>query len=122
MVQLENGDKVWEEYSDFLKEKNQAFSMRARFEVMLYLQGLDSDFFEKTPEATAIREIEEEIQTQATEALAKLEETATEVDNIAPAETKEKPAPKKRKPGRPVGSTNKKKKTAKKTSTSKKTE
>ena len=49
--------------------------MRARFEVMLYLQGLESDFLEKTPEAMAIREIEEEVQAKATETLAKLEES-----------------------------------------------
>lgn len=75
MIQEEDGTKVWEEYSDFLTEKNQGLAMRARFEVMLYLQGLDSDFLEKTPEAMAIKEIEEEIQTKATEALAELEKT-----------------------------------------------
>jgi len=82
MVQKENGERVWEEYSDFLTEKNQSFSMRARFEVMLYLQGLDSDFLEKTPEALAIREIEEDIQARASEALAKLEESSVEEEMI----------------------------------------
>ena len=114
MVQLENGETVWEEYSDFLKEKNQGFSMRARFEIMLYLQGLESNFLEQTPEATAIREIEEEIQSQASEALARLEESVAEVEKAEEAEEKKpKPAPKKKRSTR---------KTTKKKATSKKAE
>jgi len=73
MVQDADGKRIWEEYSDFLKEKNQSLAVRARFEVMLYLQGLDSDFWEQTPEAQAIKEIEETIQAQAQEALDKLD-------------------------------------------------
>jgi predicted subunit of tRNA(5-methylaminomethyl-2-thiouridylate) methyltransferase len=98
MVQEADGTRVWEDYSDFLTEKNQSLAMRARFEIMLYLQGLASDFLEKTPEAMAIREIEEEIQTKATEALAELEKAATEKEK---PESKKKPGPKK-------GSSNKK--------------
>lgn len=91
MVQESDGKKLWEEYSDFLTEKNQSLAMRARFEVMLYLQGLDSDFLEKTPEAMAIREIEEEIQTKANEALAELEKVKSEKED---PETSKKPGPK----------------------------
>jgi hypothetical protein len=80
MIQHEDGTRVWEDYSDFLTEKNQSLAMRARFEVMLYLQGLDSDFLEKTPEAMAIKEIEEEIQTKANEALAELEKVQPDKD------------------------------------------
>jgi hypothetical protein len=74
MIQDEGGKRVWEDYSDFLKEKNQSLAMRARFEVMLYLQGLEPDFLQKTPEAQAMKEIEAEIREKAKEALAKLEE------------------------------------------------
>lgn len=74
MVQDEGGKRVWDDYSDFLKEKNQSLAMRARFEVMLYLQGLEPDFLQKTPEAQAMKEIEAEIREKAKEALAKLEE------------------------------------------------
>jgi len=73
MVQLKDGGRIWDDYSDFLTEKNQAMAIRARFEVMLYLQGLDSNFLDQTPEAVAIREIEEEMQTKASEAIAELE-------------------------------------------------
>ena len=92
MVQEADGKKVWEDYSDFLIEKNQSLAMRARFEVMLYLQGLDSDFLEKTPEAMAIREIEQEIQTKATEALVELEKASAEKGKPV---SKKKPGPKK---------------------------
>jgi len=78
MVQNKDGSRVWDDYSDFLVEKNQSLAMRARFEVMLYLQGLDSDVLEKTPEAMAIKEIEDEIQRKATEALEELEKEAKE--------------------------------------------
>lgn len=90
MVQEADGTRVWEDYSDFLTEKNQSLAMRARFEIMLYLQGLASDFLEKTPEAMAIREIEEEIQTKATEALAELEKASAEKE-ISKAKRKSKP-------------------------------
>ena len=81
---------------DFLVEKNQALSMRARFEIMLYLQGLDSDFLEKTPEAMAIKEIEAEIQDKASKAMAELEKMAEE--NKPKEKSTSKPAPKKRGP------------------------
>lgn len=78
MIQHEDGTKVWDDYSDFLTEKNQSLAMRSRFEVMLYLQGLESDFLEKTPEAVAIKEIEQEIQTKASEAIAELDKIEEE--------------------------------------------
>lgn len=78
MVKNSKSENVWEDYSDFLKERNQAFAMRARFEVMLFLQGLDSNFLEQTPEAIAIREVEEEIQKKTNEAMAKLESATSE--------------------------------------------
>lgn len=92
MVQDVSGKRLWDDYSDFLTEKNQSFAMRSRFEIMLYLQGLESDFLEKTPEAMAIKEIEEEIQTKASEALAELEKVSAEKE----VKPKRKSGPKKR--------------------------
>ena len=60
MVQDESGNKVWNSYEIYLEDKNQALALKARFEVMLYLQGLDSDFLNTTPEAIAIKELEDE--------------------------------------------------------------
>jgi len=73
ITEREDGTKVWEVYEDFLGEKNQALAIRSRFEIMLYLQGLESDFLEQTPEAVALREIETEIQEKASNAMAELQ-------------------------------------------------
>lgn len=69
IVQNKDDSKVWESYEDFLKNKNQALTLRARFEVMLYLQGLESDFLDNTPEAVAMKEVEADIIDKAKEAL-----------------------------------------------------
>ena len=61
MVEYEDGTRVWKSYEEFLSEKDQNLALTARFQVMLYLQGMDSDFLENTPEALAMREIEEEL-------------------------------------------------------------
>lgn len=100
MVQTKDGKRIWDDYSDFLTEKNQALAMRARFEIMLYLQGLDSNFLEQTPEAVAIREIEEEIQTKANEAMAELEKTQAEPENVPEPKKKTKKVTSKKR-GRP---------------------
>jgi len=78
MIQDKDGKRVWSDHADFLKEKNQGFAMRARFEVMLYLQGLESDFLEKTPEAQAMREIELEVREKARMALEEMAKTEKE--------------------------------------------
>jgi len=69
MVRNEDDSRVWPTYDAFLKEKSQNLAVRARFEIMLYLQGLDSDFLEQTPEAKAIREVEAEVIKKADEAI-----------------------------------------------------
>ena len=61
MVVDEPKKRIWDSYDNYLKEKSQALALRARFEVMLYLQGLESDFLEQTPEARAMKEIQQEI-------------------------------------------------------------
>lgn len=73
MVVKENEERVWDSYDDYLKEKNQALALKARFEIMLYLQGLESDFLEKTPEAKAMKEIENDVLSKAAEAVKAIE-------------------------------------------------
>ncbi len=80
VVECEDNSKVWEKYEDFLHEKKQGLALRSRFEVMLYLQGLESDFLETTPEAVAMKEIETEIQKKAAEALKELDKE--KVDDV----------------------------------------
>jgi len=107
MVEREDGTKLWETYDEFLKEKSQGLAIRARFEIMLYLQGMDSDFIEQTPEAVAMREVEAELRVKANividelsqqqaeaDAKAASEESAPEVpDEESPKDQKEKPKP-----------------------------
>lgn len=69
IVKTVSGEKVWENYDLFLKEKSQSLALKARFEVMLYLQGLESDFLDKTPEAVAMKEVEEDVVNKAQAAM-----------------------------------------------------
>ena len=78
MVVNENGERVWEDYDSYLTEKNQALALKARFEIMLYLQGLESDFLDKTPEAQAMKEVETDVLEKAAEATKVLEAIADE--------------------------------------------
>jgi len=97
IVERKEGTKVWPDISAFWAEKNQGLAMRARFEVMLYLQGLDSDFLEKTPEALAMKEVEEDLQKKAAEALAELEKKSEKKKEEKP-KVKQQPKTRKKKP------------------------
>jgi len=59
MIKDSDGNLVWESYEDYKTTTNPALAMRARYETMLALQGLDTDFLEKTPEALARKEVEQ---------------------------------------------------------------
>ncbi len=107
MVVNSEDERVWEDFDSYLKEKNQALALKSRFEIMLYLQGLESDFLEKTPEAQAMKEVETDI-------LAKAAEAAKALEAVIEEEEVKKPAPKKRAP--------RKRKTTAKKATSKKEE
>lgn len=93
MVVKEDGTKVWDKYENYLKEKSQAMALRARFEVMLYLQGLDSNFLDQTPEARAMKEVEADIIAKAQEILktsqAIMEEEAADKEEEAALEAAE---------------------------------
>jgi hypothetical protein len=107
IIEDKEGNRVWPEYEDFLAVKDQSLSMKARYEVMLFLQGYSSDFLEQTPEARAMKEIEAEIISKAAqEAADELEEEdkakKEDIDSEPSSEEKpiadEKPAVAKNKP------------------------
>ena len=50
---------IWKDYDAFLNDSNPILPSRAKFEVMLYLQGLDSDFLDQVPEAVVLKDIED---------------------------------------------------------------
>jgi hypothetical protein len=95
MIEDEAGDLIWEAYEDFCAEKNQALALACRFQVMVYLQGMQPDFLENTPEAIAMREVEQEITAQVE---ADAAEAAEASEAVVEKEEEEKP---KKKPGRP---------------------
>ena len=95
IVQNADGTRAWDTMEDYLKEENQGLALRARFEVMLFLQGLQSDFLEQTPEAVALREVEDEARKRAEDAMAELEkemekEMNQEIEKEIQAEKKPK--------------------------------
>ena len=96
-------ERIWPDHDEYLREKNQALALKSRFEVMLYLQGLESDFLERTPEAMAMKEVENDILEKAAEAVKALDAIAAEeevLEEVLEEKEKEKakPAPKKRAP------------------------
>ncbi len=67
LIKDANGNSVWASYDGFLEEKSRALALKARYEVMLYLQGMTPDFLENTPEAIGMREADEEADKRAQE-------------------------------------------------------
>lgn len=58
-VQAEDKTPVWASFDEFIGEENQRLLLKSRFEVLLWMQGLDADFLEKTPENLVIKELAE---------------------------------------------------------------
>lgn len=101
MMEDADGSKLWATYEDFCAEKDQALTLACRFQVMVYLQGMQPDFLENTPEAVAMREVEQELTDLAKEQVrlevedaAKVEQE--EAEKAAQKEAKKKAAAKKR--------------------------
>jgi hypothetical protein len=99
MVQDEKGNPVWGSYDAFISEGNQGLALKSRFEVLLWMQGLDADFLDNTPENKVLRELA----LQKAEAEA---EAAKKPAQLEAAEEEKKPA--KKKPGRKKKTTKKK--------------
>lgn len=89
----ETGNYIWPEYDKYLHEKDQSLAQQSKFEVMLYLQGLDSDFLDKTPEATAMRELEAEANLNITRELAELGKDLLEDSQVEEVLAVEDPKP-----------------------------
>jgi len=107
MVTDIDGNKLWNSYEGFLQEKDQAFALKARFEVMLYLQGLNSDFLEQTPEAITMKEVRDDLTQKAEEAL-KIAEAIEKEKQVEEEETVKKKAASKTKTSKAVKKTTKK--------------
>lgn len=126
IIENKDGSKSWKDYEAFRNEDNTSLAIKARFEVMLWMQGLESNFLENTPEQTALREIAQarldravkseleadEAKEEATKEVAEATKQVVE-DITLPEEPKAKKKSKKSK-GRPKGSKNKPKASPKK--------
>ena len=119
IIQKKDNSKLWDDFDAYRNEDNTAMSIKCRFEVMLWMQGLESDFLENTPEQSTLRKIaqdrlEEAVAEQvksaeSEEALAKEVEEKEVEELVLPEESKveEKPKHKPKRKGRPKGSKNK---------------
>jgi hypothetical protein len=77
MVKDSSGERVWDSYEAYKTTLNPTLGMRARYEVMLALQGLSSSFLDETPEAIAKKEIAE---AESTKQIETEEKKATPTD------------------------------------------
>jgi hypothetical protein len=100
IIQRADGSKVWDSYNSFLKEKSQSLALKSRFETMLYLQGLDSNFLDQTPEARAMKEVEADVIEKAQEALKAVQAVVNEEEALNKEASEEKTTPKKKKPAK----------------------
>lgn len=112
LIEKKERVKFWKDYDAYRNEENTALAIKSRFEVMLWMQGLDSNFLENTPEQSMLRKISQaRVERATTVAKATLAEamkpSEPEVEDVAlpdvPAPVEE-PAKKR---GRPKGNTKK---------------
>lgn len=121
IIELKDQTKLWKDFDAFRNEDNAALAIKSRFEVMLWMQGLESNFLENTPEQSTLREIAKDRLEEAVkeQAAANAEAEAAAAPEVAeeptpevveelelPEEPKAAEKPKKKK-GRPKGSKNK---------------
>ena len=50
LIEDKDGNKVWNSFDEYKTEKDIKLQSQARFEVMLWLEGVESDFLSNTPE------------------------------------------------------------------------
>lgn len=86
IIQSKDGNRVWPTYADFLSSTDQPLTLKSRYEVMLFLQGYDSDFLDNTPEARAIREVQTSLLEEAEKEQKRLDELATQLEKASDVE------------------------------------
>ena len=57
IVYDKEGNKVWKDHDEFITTDKADLAATAKFEVMLFLQGLESDFLDTVPENEVLREL-----------------------------------------------------------------
>jgi hypothetical protein len=92
ILQKEDGSLLWDSYEDFVAEASQRLAIKSRYEVMLWLEGLEQDFLENSPEDIALRELAEEEKKEKTKLLDSSEEKTSKSKPKAVKKTKKKTA------------------------------
>jgi len=93
IVQHKDGTRLWDSYEDFKKEPDIAVQAKARFEVLLWFQGLESDFLDKTPENLVLKEmLDEALEKAEQEATKEAQKELPEGDSIAAPEAQGEPS------------------------------
>lgn len=90
IVQNKDGSPVWDSYEAYKTESDIAVQAKARFEVLLWFQGLESDFLDKTPENLVLKEMLDEAMEEAEKAAQK-ELPEGETSSKALSDEEEKP-------------------------------
>ena len=91
VIQDAKGERVWPTFEEYKTEKNLQLQTKSRFEVMLWLEGVSSDFLDAAPENRVIKEL---MDADKLEASAPSEELTKQVEE---AEKSSKPVKRKRK-------------------------
>lgn len=102
IVQKKDRTPYWKDYDAYKADTNVAFCIKSRFEVMLWMQGLDSNFLENTPEQVTLRGI---AQVRLDRVMDEVREAKQIEDSLSVEEPVAEPKPKKT--GRPRKNTNK---------------
>lgn len=98
IVQIQDGSHLWEDFDAYQNEENSTLSVKSRFEVMLWIQGLDSNFLENTPEQTALRSIAQSRLDKALSEAKAAHDIENEGDEFPESEVQETKPKKTRKP------------------------
>jgi hypothetical protein len=86
VIQDKEGNKLWDTFDDYRSESNLTLQTKARFEVMLWLEGVESDFLEKAPENMVIKELLNAEELEASAPVAELSEKVQEAEEAEEAE------------------------------------
>ncbi len=70
IIQNKDGSNIWLDFDVYKNDENTALAIKSRFEVMLWMQGLESNFLENTPEQSTLREISQARMERALETIA----------------------------------------------------
>lgn len=95
-VRDEKGVPVWKTYEDFLTEPNQGLALKARYNVLLLLQGVAADFLDNTPERQLMKQADEQTTSENAEAEAmKSLPAAVEEEDVVESKSEKKQRKKK---------------------------